>query len=89
MVFGKIKTDIYQLTESTADEINKAYKRFEEKAERYGLKVLLWGSPLGMHDESVVVFDVGESIDNYFKFLEENIAIIPYTNMKTHPIIVM
>ena len=89
MVFGKMKADIYQLTESTAEEMNKASKKLKEMAEKHGLKVLLWGHPLGMYDELVVVFDVGESIDSYLKFVEENIATLPFTNMRTHPIVVL
>lgn len=88
MVFGKFTDDIEKLGEITEEEKNKIYTQFKEQAEKYGLKLLVWGSPMGMHDESVVVFDIGESIDNYLKFLEENITTLPYTNLKTHPIVV-
>ena len=46
------------------------------------------GESVGMYDELVVVFDIGESIDNYIKFIEENNATLPFTNMRIHPIIV-
>jgi len=87
MVFGKIKADLYRATESTIDEMNKAYRKLGETAEKHGLKLLLWGFPLGMYDESVVVFDVGGSMDNYLRFFEKNFAILPFTNIRTHPIV--
>ncbi len=89
MVFGKMKADLYRPAESIKEEMNKAFKKLRETAEKQGLKVLLWGGPLGMSDELVVVFDVGGSMDNYLKFLEENLAALPFTNMRTHPIVVM
>lgn len=87
MVYGKLKADLYRVTESMIEEINKAYKKLGEAAEKHGLKLLLWGFPLGMYDESVVVFDV-KGMDNYLDFFEKNFAILPFTNIKTHPIVV-
>ena len=36
------------------------------------------GESVGMYDELVVVFDIGENIDNYTKFIEENITTLPF-----------
>jgi hypothetical protein len=78
-----------QPTESMLEEMNKSYKQLGEVAEKYGLKMLLLGGPLGMREDLVVVFDVGGSMDNYLKFLEENFANLPFTNMRTHPIVAL
>jgi len=88
MVFGKMKVNMEQPTESILEEFNKAYKTLGELAEKYGLKMLLLGGPLGMSDDLVVVFDVGGNMDNYLKFKEENFINLPFTNMRTHPIVV-
>jgi hypothetical protein len=89
MVFGKMKVNMAQPMESVLEEMNTAYKKLGEAAETYGLKILLWGGPLGMTEDLVVVFDVGGSMDNYLKFLEENYANLPFTNMRTHPIVAL
>jgi hypothetical protein len=89
MVFGKTKVKMEQPTESMLEEMNKSYKQLGEVAEKYGLKMLLLGGPLGMREDLVVVFDVGGSMDNYLKFLEENFANLPFTNMRTHPIVAL
>jgi hypothetical protein len=89
MVFGKTKVNMEQPTESMLEEMNKSYKQLGEVAEKYGLKMLLLGGPLGMREDLVVVFDVGGSMDNYLKFLEENFANLPFTNMRTHPIVAL
>jgi hypothetical protein len=89
MVFGKMKVSTDQPTAAISGELNEGYKKLVEAAEKYGLKVLLMGGPLGMSEDLVVVFDVGGSIDNYLKFLEEeNFTNLPFTNMRTHPIVV-
>ena len=88
MVFGKMKVNMEQPTESMVEEWNKAYKKLAKLTEKYGLKMLLLGGPLGMSEDLVVVFDVGGSMDNYLKFKEENFTNLPFTNMRTHPIVV-
>ncbi len=88
LVFGKLKMDLYQPDQTVVKELGRSFKKLAEVAEKYKLKVLASGMPLGMSEELVVMFDVGDNMDNYLRFIQENFATLPFTNMRTHPIVV-
>ena len=88
MVFGKMKMNIDLPPRSMVEAWHSASKRITELAGKYGLKVLLLGGPLGMSEDVVVVFEVGGSIDGYLEFKEETFSQLPFTDMRTHPIVV-
>jgi len=71
------------------EERAKAFEKHKEKAAKYGVKVLFYGHPWGTSESIVVVYDSGESIDNYSKFVSspETYEDIPYTEGRTNLVI--
>jgi len=67
ITYGKLTST---LMESTLEEITEELARHKKEAEKYGVKVLFWGSPWGVSEGLVIVYDSGESLDNYTKFME-------------------
>jgi hypothetical protein len=53
------------------EEREKRILRMTNISEKYGLKVLFWGSTLGVKEHAVVVFNSNESSDNFMKFIRE------------------
>jgi len=68
------------------EERAKAFEKHKEKAEKYGVKVLFCGHPWGTSESIVVVYDSGETIDNYTKFImaQETYEDIPYSDGRTN-----
>jgi hypothetical protein len=64
-----------------SDETKKEYAKYKEAAEKAGLKLLLWGSPFGVTETSVVVLDFGGDMDKFVKFFANTQA--PWTDSRT------
>ena len=53
------------------EERGAQISRMKEIAKKYSLKVLFWGSTLGVREHAVVVFESKNYADNYMKFQRE------------------
>jgi hypothetical protein len=74
ITYGKMKT-------TNPDEAKKAYAKYKEAAEKAGIKLLLWGSPFGVAETSVVVLDFGGDMDKFTEFFTT--ADAPWTDSRT------
>jgi hypothetical protein len=75
ITYGKMKDF------KTPDDAKKEYAKYKEAAEKAGLKVLLWGSPFGVTETSVVVVDFGGDMDKFVKFFSTMNG--PWTDSRT------
>ena len=67
----------------TSEKITPAFKKLTDVAEKHGLKVLLWGSPFGVSETSIVVYDFGGRMESYVSFLQSVGDALPYTDSRT------
>lgn len=86
LFFGKVKPD--PTAESARERVIKGIDKLREMTEKQRGKMLLWGIPMGMHDHVVVVFDIGENIDNFYNKLLEILPDVPFTDGRTHAVYV-
>jgi len=75
ITYGKMKEF------KNSDETKKEYAKYKEAAEKAGLKLLLWGSPFGVAESSVVVIDFGGDMDKFIKFFSAQSG--PWTDSRT------
>jgi len=75
IIYGKMKEF------KTPDDVKKEYAKYKEAAEKAGIKLLLWGSPFGVAEDSVVVVDFGGDMDKWIKFFST--AQYPWTAART------
>jgi hypothetical protein len=54
----------------TLEEREKFIPKWRKQAEKYEMKILFWGTAIGVSEHIVVVLESAEH-DNYFKFLRE------------------
>ena len=57
ITYGQPKPDI-----SGPEAVTKAFNEHIEEAEKHGVKVVLWGSPWGVSEGFVIIYDFGEDI---------------------------
>ena len=69
---------------SNIDEVKKAFEEHKKAAEKHGLKVVFWGSPWGVSESVVVVYDLGESIASYENFMASGERANPFTDGRTN-----
>ncbi len=65
ITFGQYSKAIKDLSFQKMQEYMKDYVK---EAERHGVKVLFYGTPWGVSDTLVAVFDYGGDINKYVKF---------------------
>ena len=65
ITFGQYSKAIKDLPFAKMQEYMQNYVKW---AEKYKVKVLFYGTPWGVSDTLVAVFDYGGDIDNYVKF---------------------
>jgi hypothetical protein len=75
IIYGKMKEF------KTPDDVKKEYAKYKEATEKAGLKLLLWGSPFGVAEDSVVVVDFGGDMDKWIKFFST--SQYPWTAART------
>jgi hypothetical protein len=61
------------------DALKKTMEKWSKKVEEFGLKVIFWGSPLGVSENSVVVYK--GSPENFVKI---PFGETPYTDSRTN-----
>jgi len=81
ITYGTITPEFMKLV---IDERSKALDHYMKEAEKYGVKVLLWGHPWGTSENLVIVYDFGEKIENYGKFQLAMRGKHPLTDARTN-----
>lgn len=64
------------------EELMKTFNEHVEEAEKSGLKVVFWGSPWGVSEGFVIIYDFGDKIENYEKFMASSVP--PFTEGRTN-----
>lgn len=72
-----------KLDTSKPDEIKKAFNKLTKDAEKHGLKVVFWGSPWGVSEGFVIVYDFNKNIGLYEKFASSLEIESPITDNRT------
>lgn len=78
IAFGKMTSDI------TVETVNKAMEEVKKVAEKYEIKIKMYGFPYGVSENFVVVYASDRGLDNYQSFTME--ADLPYTDTRTHQV---
>ena len=65
ITFGNYSKAVQGLSTEKMQEVMKNYVK---EAEKHKVKVLFWGTPWGVSETLVAVFDYGGDINNYVKF---------------------
>ena len=81
ITFGNITPEFRKLM---LEERSKALDPYKKEAEKYGVKVLFWGHPWGVSENLVIVYDFGEKIEAYEKFLLAMRGKTPTTDDRTN-----
>lgn len=85
ITFGRMTPDF---TKVMLKERSKALDQYKKEAEKYGVKVLFWGHPWGVSEGLVIVYDFGESIENYERFILAMRGKQPFTQARTNLVLV-
>jgi len=72
-----------KLDTSKPDEIKKAFNRLTKDVEKLGLKIVFWGSPWGVSEGFVIVFDFNKNIVLYEKLAMSTEIEWPITDNRT------
>ena len=72
IVFCEMTPEFLQLS---LEERKELPLRWGQVALQYGVKMLFWGMPLGVHEHVVCVFEANGSNEKYFKFQREWLAL--------------
>ena len=55
----------------STEEKKEQFLKWIDLAKKHGLKVLFWGSTIGIREHAVIVFEANEYSENYMKFQRE------------------
>jgi hypothetical protein len=68
------------LPELSLEQLEKEMDKLKAGIEKMGMKMVFWGHPFGVAENTVVVFDLGGKMDNYLKMAGYK---TPYTGART------
>lgn len=72
IVFCEMTPEFLQMSLEERKELPLSWSQV---ASQFGVKMLFWGMPLGVHEHVVCVFEANGSNEKYFKFQREWLAL--------------
>jgi hypothetical protein len=78
IAFGKMKPEV------TSGNVKKIMEEVSKVAEKYEVKVVMYGYPFGVSEDFSAIYSSDKGLDNYINFVVE--ADLPYTDTRTHQV---